>query len=144
MIPVMQTCYGPVDGNCFEACLASVLECELGEIPRQPDGLGTDLTSWFQELTEWLGWRGLGYVQVQMRHDQIAVYPTGDWIAMLDVPGHAFGHAVVCRGDKVIHDPDQRFGPGRADLQRLEGMFVVTALNPGPLKRWLEDRVEVA
>lgn len=33
MIPVSQTIVHPTDGNCFQACLASVLEQPLGSIP---------------------------------------------------------------------------------------------------------------
>lgn len=51
MIPVDQTTYGHTDGNCFSACVASILEIPIEEVPNT---LGVNA-----ELMRWLAGRGL-------------------------------------------------------------------------------------
>lgn len=95
MRPVDQTRYGILDGNCFSACLASILEIPLGEVPhfwgpRWPDFL------------QWLADRGLA---MTLYHKRLYV-PPGYSIA--GGPSVRFAgqmHACVAFDGLIIHDP---------------------------------------
>jgi hypothetical protein len=64
MKPIYQTRFGGSEapgeeqGNCFAACLASVFECALEDVP---DFAGTIVDGrWFGIITEWL-WEVYGH-----------------------------------------------------------------------------------
>lgn len=58
MKPVFQTRTGADTGNCTEACIASVLECELRDVPDLCE-CGTRRPDWDECLRAWLRSRGL-------------------------------------------------------------------------------------
>jgi hypothetical protein len=100
---VLQAVPGPA-GDCYAACVASLLEIELVEVP--------DLTGdrWASVLRRWLAARGL---RVDFRPGDGR--PLGD---QADPPrGYAIAgqrvldgsvHAVVCKGGAIVHDPSPR------------------------------------
>lgn len=54
-------------GDCFLACLASLLEIELDQVPNLWKMYGTSGTSWFVGLNKWLGETyDLAYLEFQM------------------------------------------------------------------------------
>lgn len=96
MIPVRQTLFGP-GGDCYPACLASLLDCRLADVPAL-DGPG-----WAARLRGWLAARGLRPVFLRGGGEP----PGGPCVASVrTVTGHA--HAVVCDGGKIVHDPAPR------------------------------------
>ena len=124
MIPVKQTILGYPYGNCFAACVASLLEISIEETPSLEDGAG------FAEMwVAWLHARGLGMAWTDSKLVQrtiagycIAVgkFPQGDGIRK--VP-----HAVVCRDGELVFDPH----PAGAFLDGDPEYFVVLyPLNP--------------
>ena len=93
---VDQTTYGPYDGNCFSACLASILEIPIEEVPLF---LGT----YWDDFLPWLKARGLGaslYRKSERR------FPLGYSIA--GGPSKRFAgkmHACVAYDGMIVHDP---------------------------------------
>jgi hypothetical protein len=87
MIPVYQTIDGP-DGNCYQACMASILEVPLGEIPT--------FAGW-RDLRAWLAERGWSLVFGRKDGCSIASQQTIRGI-----------HAVVCFDGEMVHDPSPR------------------------------------
>jgi hypothetical protein len=93
--PIDQTTYGILDGNCFSACIASILEISLRDVPhflgpRQP---------WF---SQWLAGRGLRASLYQSD----TYMPWGFSIA--GGPSARFAgrmHACVAFDGVVVHDP---------------------------------------
>ena len=59
MIPVNQTTFN-TKGNCFEACIASMLEIDLNQVPF------FSKDNWYKECNEWLHRRGLGLIIVDV------------------------------------------------------------------------------
>jgi hypothetical protein len=59
MKPVKQTKFGPIEGNCFAACLASILELAIEEV-------NCDLKSegWWENLQAWLRPKNLYFLEV--------------------------------------------------------------------------------
>jgi len=101
MKPVFQTIYGHPDGNCFAACVASILEMELEDVP---NFCGDYRDKWTYELNKWLLQFGLGALTVEFQ-DEIPIKhgyccaggkgPTG------------IMHSVVMKDMKMIHNPHE-------------------------------------
>ena len=64
MTPVMQTTFGEGSGNCYPACLASILEVSLESIPNFCCDTPKD-EDWTLRTQEWLRQFGLGVVTIR-------------------------------------------------------------------------------
>lgn len=60
MIPVDQTKFGD-EGNCYQACLASILEIGIDEVPTFSSS-----SNWVREVQQWLEQRGLAMLHVNV------------------------------------------------------------------------------
>lgn len=145
MKPVDQTRFGgPLDppetrGNCMEACVASIFELSLDDVPALE---GDD---WAAPLRRWLQARGLDCVTVGRPDDGkgFGAFDLDAW-GVLAVPsrfhrmstGEPALHAVVWRAGKVEHDPSSRsraLGPWDAADGVTLDLFV--ALDPAVVVR---------
>lgn len=97
MIPVTQTDTSFTTGNCFAACLASVLELPLEQVPNFMD----EGTGWYDRYNDWLAGRNL----------RIFTYrgdlkpPTGYAILGAGSPRFNGMHAVVTHNGEIVWDP---------------------------------------
>lgn len=107
MKPVMQTRYG-FDGNCFAACLASVLELPLAALPE----VHPADTDWWSTMQSWLATRGL--TLLAWPNGEHNAPPRGWGLAGTSPPeladvrnelGQRLGHTVVTFDGRVVHDP---------------------------------------
>lgn len=142
MKPVLQT-ITTVDpakgifGDCFRACIASILELPLDDVPHfvqigltphpdDPQPLAEGNSDWWYYLRDWLRPRGLIYFDIPAGEDApdalisalgyhtiTGLSPRGDW-----------QHVVVGRGGEIVHDPHPE-GGGLRD-RRLIGIFART------------------
>lgn len=106
MKPVMQLSVDGEKGDCFRACMASMLE-----LPNSTDLPHIESEMWPLEWERFLDRFGMGY-----GHDAKAIWRQGYWIA--SVPSLNFengGHAIVMLGSEVAHDPStkKRYETGR-------------------------------
>ena len=108
------------EARTFRACLATVLELPLDEVPQPPEGV--DFVAW---LARWLAGLGLGLVPVA---DPESFSWAGPWIARVQPSGQCERSAVVMYGvpSGVAWDPS---GATDAEGSRLEDGFVVAALD---------------
>jgi hypothetical protein len=100
MIPVMQTRLSPPDGNCQEACIASIFEIPLELVPSYKD------VDWNHRYADWFAQFNIGYVilnAVDLEGNDVK--PTGFSILAAQSPRHDCHHAVVCFNGNVVHDP---------------------------------------
>lgn len=110
MIPVYQTLTVAKDGhgNCLNACLASLLELRLNEVPTITTNGGGD---WDAQWSCWLAEQGYKFDYVDMEDDppvgySIAtvtterLYPEGHRKA-----GKSIYHAIICFQGNKVHDP---------------------------------------
>lgn len=112
MRPVRQTRYAvpetaddetlpfAVWGDCFEACLASVLEVPRSEVPDR-DGSPADADGLreYASQTAWLAARGL-----RLAYTRPSVVPVGFAIAS-GPKASGRGHSVVVHDGRVVHNP---------------------------------------
>ncbi len=130
MIKVTQTWLGgieaPVDGhgNCFQACVASVLEIPL-EVAFNHGVFGDN--EWFEEFNKWLKQYGLAciFVECSEKKPLPSTPLRGIHIAEMETKS-GVKHAVVVRGDMVVHDPfPNSWGTGDCC-----GLYFFVPLNP--------------
>jgi hypothetical protein len=95
--PVLQTRHGP-GGNCYAACVASILETSLDDVP---DLCGD--AQWGEKLRAWCRARR---VTVRFLPGN-APAPQGWAIAGVRVLTGSI-HAVVCLNGRIVHDPSPR------------------------------------
>lgn len=95
MRPVDQTTYGPNDGNCLSACIASILELPIEAVPRF-------MGAYWDDFLPWLAQHGLS----------ASLYPSHEYVppgfAVAAGPSKRFAgrlHACVAFNGVVVHDP---------------------------------------
>jgi hypothetical protein len=99
MKPVYQAVYGEGKGDCYRACLASILECPIDDFPLPPDG--EFLTSFYDESVAAKGFYMVWLVESD------GIIPPGYSIAGCPVDDSENTHAVVCFGGEMVHDPNK-------------------------------------
>ena len=83
-------------GNCLQACIASICEMELHEVPHfaaLPD------ESWFETMCNWLYERGYAFEDYDTVHD------TDKYMLAIGPSPRGTFHAVVYKDGQLVHDP---------------------------------------
>jgi hypothetical protein len=107
--PVNQSIARGPRANCFAACIASVLECELAEVPQPTAAEGTDFDAWqgyLGRVNEFLATRNRILWPLGLRTVQGEILlPRG--YALLGVVSPRTGglHSVVTRDGEIVWDP---------------------------------------
>jgi len=134
MKPVMQTKFTTVDqsvhGNCLAACLASLLEVPLEQVPALED-MGTE---WFGVMYEFLNQHGYDYLGTKYTGPSLNPFW---WEFLLEaqpgVNGYLIvggksprewvtrGHAVIYKDGAMVHDPH----PSNAGLTEVEHVMLI-------------------
>lgn len=109
MIPVKQTIFDSINGNCFGACLASLLEIPLDDVPNFGAPGEKEYTT--KNLNEFLQQHGYFHVSVGIksilnRPDAALIKHYRGYYIMI---GHShrgdWNHAIIYRGSKLVFDP---------------------------------------
>ena len=111
---------GPLESASFAACLATVLELPLVDVPHAPADQDPAL-GW--TTSRWLGGLGLGVVPIA--NPQTFSWP-GPWIARIRTPGASERRCVVMFGvpSGVVWDPADR---GSVESEWIEDGFLIAA-----------------
>lgn len=122
---VKQTTFGKPDGNCFEACVASILELSLDEVPRYTED------DWLERINRWLRWQ-YSLQLIITQSDIIGFGMSPETYVIANGPNRrGVGHSVVFRGDKMVHDPN----PDNGGLMAVEDVLVFVAVNPARMRK---------
>jgi len=104
MIPVDQIHLAPPLGDCFRACVASILEMSSDEVP---NFVGEYEELWWQKFIEWLKPLNLTAYDIPAEtQDGYEVVTSGYVILTADSPRFQGGlHCVVTLDNVIVHDP---------------------------------------
>lgn len=128
MKAVDQTTFGFPGGNCFSACVASLLEISLADVPYfMSETLDDDGGAWFDRFQAWLKPRGFWAVCFKLP-DQWR--PEGLCILSGKSPRELANpkalHSVVAIGGRVVHDPH----PSRDGIRSQDDVVILIPLDP--------------
>jgi hypothetical protein len=105
MTPVKQTKFG-TEGNCFNACIASLLDLKIDQVPELQ---GWEDEQWITELNEWLINRGQVYFELRIaKTESTLFFRNKDFYHVLIGQSprlDGYDHCVVGRKGIIIHDP---------------------------------------
>lgn len=125
MQAIDQTTFGEGLGYCFSACVASILELPIEEVPF----FGAD-ELWWTRFAEWLEARNLYAICLKHR---LGRAPVGYHILSGKSPRGEFMHSVVAKGEDIVHDPH----PSRATILDRVDCIVIVPMDFGDHKREL-------
>lgn len=116
MKPVDQTTFGHPGGNCFSACIASLLDLPIADVP-----YFMDVEDWVAKLARWLDRFGFYPVTFKVSPEW---HPQGFYI--LGGESSRGSHAVIARGLNIVHDPH----PSRKGLVLREDATLLVPFDP--------------
>jgi hypothetical protein len=122
--PVDQTTFGHPGGNCFSACVASLLGIPVACVPYFMGEPGEPGHVWAERLAAWLAPRGLYAMHFEFPPDRPwKLWPKGYYILGGQSPRGA--HAVVALDGAVVHDPH----PSREGIRDADAVCVILPLD---------------
>ncbi|CAN7326918.1 hypothetical protein LJR084_001897 [Variovorax sp. LjRoot84] len=128
MKPVMQDAFGEL-GNCFSACLASLFELDITDVPNFYVTAGRDdAAAWWSAVREWLRPRGFGVMTLQWADPKLIGEFEG-WFIVCGESERGLQHATIWRDGKLVHDPH----PSQCGIRSPESVDLLYPLDPGAM-----------
>ncbi len=139
MRPVLQTIYEPPRGNCFMACVASILEVGIDQVPNE---LGSDPARgarWWWAIQDWLRPMGLQMVFFTMpENEHLGGHqvhddewrPDGYAIAGVQVADQEHDHALVALDGKFVWNPMPGVPADHPSIGRVRDWTIFQLLDP--------------
>lgn len=124
MTPVDQTEFGPFRGNCLSACVASLLDLPISEVPTFTDRHAEGGVDWVNGLATWLDARGWGLVIVPWAKQHFLIRS---------------GYVIACGQPRSPCDPDEN---GNPTMHAVIAKAVMDVTRVGPKWTNIEWRLE--
>lgn len=118
--PVDQTRTGEPHGNCFAACVASILGLPLEAVDF--DGSA----DWWNRADAALRKIGWAYFEAKVAEGWEAIVPRGAYYIASGMSPRGIKHAVVHRDGQMVHDPN----PARAGILSVEEIGFLVPMEP--------------
>ena len=123
MKPVEQTQLTYPDGNCFAACVATLLELPLEAVPDfKGDG-------WYDAWLEWLKPRNLTFINFRIDPGD-SWRPPGYSLLAADSPRGKWLHSVVCKDGEIVWDPHPERHMGVGEWKEWTSFVVLDPSKP--------------
>ena len=101
MKKVYQTKFGKPEGNCFPACIASILEIDIDQVPNIHEGKGV----WYQKYKQWLNKYDLDFVALSGWDEQSKDHCPQVYAIVGGISPRGLLHSTVYFGLDMVHDP---------------------------------------
>jgi len=125
MTPIMQTVTGK-GGNCFSACLASVLDLPLSEVPNFFEIAPDDRDDWWEAVRIWLRKRNLGVLPINADWNIVRSMP-GAYLIVAGMSPRGRLHSTIWFNGEMVHDPH----PEGGGIEEPEWVDLLYPLDPG-------------
>ena len=119
MKKVYQTKFGKPEGNCFSACLASILEIDISIVPNFQEPRG----EWYKLYKKWLNQYNLDLVALNNWEGESKEFAPQVYAIVGGKSSRGLAHSVVYFGLEMIHDPHPE-GGGVKDIT--EWIYIVS------------------
>ena len=124
MKPIDQTIFGFKKGNCFQACVASIFEREINDVP---EFMGDGVDSFYDNLRKWEGVTGLKFINITVGDEDIDIIKNCFVIAAGPSPrDKKKNHACIYYNGKMVHDPH----PDKIGIVAPEYYTIIVLQNP--------------
>lgn len=131
MIPVFQTDQTPESGNCTQACLASIFELPLADVPNAaPLWAAGDAEGGWKLINDFVAEYGMEMWQFEVDGEH-TWRPPGYWIGTIRQPDDVL-HAVVFEGEDFVFCPSR--GAERPEGELAYVNFLIVA-DPAKARR---------
>lgn len=128
MRAVMQTDLGEF-GNCFSACLASLFELTIDEVPNFFTVAGPyDDAAWWGAVRDWLRPRGFGIMWLELK-DPAHLSGFDGYLIVAGKSSRNLDHATIWKDGAMVHDPH----PAQCGIIKPEGVDILYPLDPSRL-----------
>lgn len=128
MKPVDQAITNSNNGDCFRACIASLLEFPLERVPNFMDAKPEE---WFEDCAHWCMRRGFNIVDWHISEaERVAWILGGYYIASGPGPRGCL-HSVVYLNGEMVHDPHI----SRDGIDEITHVTLLVPLNPAGIAR---------
>lgn len=121
MIPVYQKVAGSERGDCYSACVASLLELRLEQVPNFHDLMQHEDAEWGYVVSKWLRAWGYWHIIVSWTpefDEDTHAYGTGPYILSGRSPRIDSYHAVIAERGGIVHDPSPDGGGLRKPTEK--------------------------
>lgn len=115
---IKQTEFGYGNGNCWQACIASMLRMKLEHVPH----FAKNMDSWWEDTQKWMMDRNMFLIEVTNRDETYSHIPNGiHCILSWKSTRGDFAHSVIGRfmDDKIYYEfdphPDETFLDGKVE-----------------------------
>jgi len=119
MKPVQQTIVNNINGDCLRACIASIFEKDINDVPNFMDA--DDWESAYHKYLASLGYYYLTFDIKVMRKDHSNCVPHGYHLIIGVSPrspeDDPYNHCVVGYNGKIVHDPVPEGEKGKGELR---------------------------
>jgi len=141
MKKIYQTTFGGVDapkeerGNCWQACVASILEVPLDEAFDCRPYWDQNDGKWFDDFNAWLKKYGLACIAMDHTEEKplpstaFMGYHLGEFTSRTLTNGET--HICVIHNGDVVHDPN----PRAKDIGDAKGIYLFVPLDPAGLTK---------
>lgn len=121
--PQTQTIFGSENGNCFAACVASILNLPVEEVPNF-----CALENWVERTNDWLAPRGFFFLSVSIPEEEAVLLhlKRAGYHLIMGEAARGCLHSVVGFAGRTIHDPH----PSGGGLQRAIEYGFLIPLDP--------------
>ena len=125
----MKPVFQQTQNDCYSACIASIFDLDLVDVPNFFNVAGYDRDAWWDAVRSYL--RTLGYGVVSLTMDRNNLAQLGGFLICSGSPVNRVehmdtNHATVWYGGEMIHDPH----PSGAGIKDVECIDVFYPLNP--------------
>jgi len=106
MKKVYQTKFGAREGNCLQACIASILELTLEEVPDFCSEFEGE--KYYEQFVKWLNKKGLSALPVNVEDDLNRPNYKGCYLIVGGKNSDGVMHAVIYKDGKLVHNPNKK------------------------------------
>jgi len=138
MIPIDQTILSSdftTIGNCFQACIASILELPLESVPHF-----CAAENWFGPFAAWLRQYGLEPVMIAAKNEVGNIFYGNAYHIVSGIPPRTLPvgqlHSCVMYQGRLVHDPH----PSKMGLKTIIDHIVFAVMNPVALASGAEEK----
>ena len=112
-------------GNCFTACLASLFEISIEDVPNFYDEAGDDAEKWWGAVRDWLRIRGFGLMNLELKDDADLSKFEG-YFLVSGKSARGIDHETIWKGGRMVHDPH----PSGCGLKTIQTVEMIYPLDP--------------